>query len=365
MPTELQEITQIAPTWLISMVVIVVVTAIVAVAHSIAVRRGSAALAERHPLISEFLQRSRRPIRYGIVVVGLGLMVRASPLAGEVGATIGSLFTVAFVALAAWATIVFLDLAAAIHLRRFELDVEDNLQARKHYTQVRILRRTAQIVVIILAVGAALMSFEEVRQYGVSILASAGAAGLVLGIAAQPVLSNLLAGVQLALTQPIRIDDAVVVEGEWGWIEEITATYVVIRIWDWRRLIVPLRYFIENPFQNWTRERAAIIGSVLLHADYTVPVEDVRRRLNEIVKSNKLWDGDVVNLQVTDANERTVTLRALVSARNSPAAWDLRCEVREQLIAYLQERHPGALPRFRAGVDIPTGPMPAGAATTG
>jgi small-conductance mechanosensitive channel len=254
--------------------------------------------------------------------------------------------------------IMFLDLAARLHLRQFELDVEDNLQARKHYTQVRILKRTAQIIVIIVAIGAALMSFEEVRQYGVSILASAGAAGIVLGLAAQPVLSNLLAGVQLALTQPIRIDDAVVVEGEWGWIEEITATYVVIRIWDWRRLIVPLRYFIEKPFQNWTRERAAIIGSVLLHVDYTVPVEEIRQKLTDIVKSSQLWDGDVVNLQVTDTSERTITLRALVSARNSPQAWDLRCEVREQLIGYLQQHHPGALPRFRGDMEVAGGDRP-------
>ena len=262
MPTELAEINEYVPTWLISMAAIVCVASAALTLQAIAIGRVVAALGGRRPLVSEFLQRSRCPIRTAILVAAVALIVHVSPLAENTRATTGSWLTVALVGLTAWMIVVFLDLASGIHLRRFALDVEDNLQARKHYTQVRILKRTAQIVVIIVAIGAALMSFQEVRQYGVSILASAGAAGLVLGIAAQPVLSNILAGVQLALTQPIRIDDAVVVEGEWGWIEEITATYVVIRIWDWRRLIVPLRYFIETPFQNWTRERAAIIGEV-------------------------------------------------------------------------------------------------------
>jgi small-conductance mechanosensitive channel len=186
----------------------------------------------------------------------------------------------------------------------------------------------------------------------VSLFASAGVAGLVAGLAARPLLSSLIAGVQIAMTQPIRIDDAVVVENEWGWIEEITSTYVVIKLWDWRRLIVPLSYFIEKPFQNWTREGAAIIGSVFLYVDYAAPVERVREKLNEIVKASRLWDGRVVNLQVSDAKDHAIELRALVSARTSPLAWDLRCEVREKLIAFLRDEYPEALPRQRADLDL-------------
>ena len=188
-------------------------------------------------------------------------------------------------------------------------------------------------------------------QYGVSLFASAGAAGLIVGLAARPVLSNLLAGIQIAMTQPIRVEDVVIVEGEWGRIEAVTSTYVVIRIWDLRRLIVPLSYFIEKPFQNWTYQTADLIGSVFLHVDYTVPVDRVRQELNAIVKSSAKWDRKVAVLQVTDTPAGMVELRALVSARNSGDAWDLRCEVREKLIAFLQREYPDALPRQRVAVD--------------
>jgi small-conductance mechanosensitive channel len=191
-----------------------------------------------------------------------------------------------------------------------------------------------------------------VRQYGVSLFASAGVAGLVAGLAARPVLSNLFAGVQLAMTQPIRIDDVVIVENEWGIVEEITSTYVVVRIWDLRRLIVPLTYFIEKPFQNWTRESSALLGSAFLYVDYRAPVEIIRNKLSEIVKSSKNWDGKVVNLQVTDAKENTVELRCLMSANSAGQAFNLRCEVREQLIDFLQKHHPEALPRQRSEVNV-------------
>lgn len=194
------------------------------------------------------------------------------------------------------------------------------------------------------------MSFEQVRQYGVSLFASAGVAGLAIGLAARPLLSNLIAGVQIAVAQPIRLDDVVFLEGEYGTIEEITTTYVVIKLWDWRRMVVPLSYFIEKPFQNWTRETSALIGSVFLYVDYTVPVEKLREKLMEIARASPLWDGRVIVLQVSDAKDRTVELRALLSARSAPAAWDLRCEVREKLIAYLQEEYPDALPRTRQEV---------------
>ncbi|MGR3363874.1 MAG: mechanosensitive ion channel family protein, partial [Maritimibacter harenae] len=207
----------------------------------------------------------------------------------------------------------------------------------------------------VVTIAAGLMTFESVRQYGVSLLAAGGAAGIIVGLAAQPVLSNLFAGLQLALTQPIRIDDAVIVEGEWGTIEEITATYVVIKVWDWRRLVVPLRYFIEQPFQNWTRESASIIGSVFWYLDYTVPVQEVRAKLEEIIRDSPHWDGKVVNLQVTDTDKDTIALRGLMSARTSPQAWDLRCEIREKIVAWLQETYPEALPRLRGELAMTTG----------
>ena len=234
--------------------------------------------------------------------------------------------------------------------RKHRTDVEDNLSARRVHTQIRILRRVAIVIVVMMTAGAVLLSFPSVRAYGVSLFASAGAAGLVLGFAARPVLTNLIAGIQIALTQPIRIDDVVIVEGEWGWIEEITTTYVVVRIWDWRRLIVPLSHFIEKPFENWTRETAEIIGSVFWHLDYRAPVGAMRSKLDELLAESKLWDGKIANLQVVETSQSTITVRALVSAKTSPKAWDLRCEIREKMIEWLRQDHPQALPIVRAHV---------------
>src|SRR5262249_27696485 len=231
-------------------------------------------------------------------------------------------------------------------------DVEDNLLARKHVTQMRVLKRVVSIVVILITAGAALMTFNAVRQVGVSLFASAGVAGIIAGLAARPLLTNLIAGVQLAMTQPIRLEGAVIVENEWGWIEEITSTYVVVRLWDWRRLIVPLSYFIEKPFQNWTREGAALIGSVLLYLDYTAPIDLIRAKAAEIAQRSQLWDRKVINVQVTDAREHTIEVRVLASASSAPAAWNLRCELREKLIEFLRTEHPDSLPRARAELDL-------------
>ena len=218
--------------------------------------------------------------------------------------------------------------------------------ARKHNTQIRVLVRSADVMLILVTFGAALMTFESVRQYGISLFASAGVAGIIAGLAARPVLSNLMAGVQLAMTQPIRLYDAVVVENEYGTIEEITSTYVVVKLWDLRRMIVPLTYFIEKPFQNWTRETSALIGSVMLYVDYRAPVAVIREKFNEILKQSDKWDGATA-LQVTDLKEGTMELRCLMSARSAGQTFDLRCEVREKLIDFLQKEHPEALPHSR------------------
>jgi small-conductance mechanosensitive channel len=232
-------------------------------------------------------------------------------------------------------------------MNRFQIDTEDNLLARKAVTQMRVLKRTATVVIGFLTLGFALMTFDAVREYGVSIFASAGVAGIALGLAAKPLLGNLIAGVQLAITQPIRIDDVVIINGEFGWIEEFTSTYVVIRLWDWRRMIVPLGYFLENPFQNWTRTSATLIGAVYFHLDHRTPIPALREKLNEIVKASKLWDGKVVNLQVSDTTERTIEVRVLATARSASQVWDLRCEIREKMLSFLQAEHPESLPRRR------------------
>ncbi len=292
------------------------------------------------------------------VVLALGAALPAARFPFPLTIAIGRALLVAFILILGWTAAIALDIAVTVYLRRFRTDVEDNLLARKHVTQMRILQRVGKTLLAIVTVAAALMTFAAVRQYGISLLASAGAAGIILGLSARPVLGNLLAGIQIAITQPIRVEDQVVVEGESGWIETITSTYVVVRIWDLRRMIVPLTYFIEKPFQNWTYESAAQIGSVFLNVDYTVPVERVRRELDAILQASKLWDGKVAGLQVTDTPGSMIQLRALVSARNPGQAWDLRCEVREKLIGFLQAEFPDALPRQRT---VTVEPLPADA----
>lgn len=200
----------------------------------------------------------------------------------------------------------------------YSLDVPDNIKARKIVTQVRILRRIASTVVVVLAVGLVLLQCEPFRELGTGTLASAGIVGIVIGVAAQNTLSDLIAGIQIALTQPIRVDDVVIVEGEVGWIEEITLTYVVVRVWDRRRIVMPIAHFVEKPFRNWTRTSADLIGSVFLHVGYRTPVPDLRDRLHQIVADSEHWDGDVCALHVTDATERSVQLRPLASATNAP-----------------------------------------------
>jgi small-conductance mechanosensitive channel len=241
-----------------------------------------------------------------------------------------------------------IQVGTSLILQRQELTVSDNRRARAIYTQVTMLRKIVTSIVALIAIASMLMVFESVRHFGTAIIASAGVAGIILGFAAQKSIATLLAGVQIALTQPIRIDDVVIVEGEWGRIEEITLTYVVVVIWDWRRLVLPISYFIEKPFQNWTRISADIIGSVFLYLDYNVPLEPLRAEMQRILDNSKLWDRKVAVLQVTDTKQHTIEVRIIVSARDAGQSWDLRCELREQLIKYLQQHYPESLPRIRA-----------------
>jgi small-conductance mechanosensitive channel len=227
----------------------------------------------------------------------------------------------------------------------------DDARAKRVLTRVGILDRTLTAVIVVLTAGGMLMTFPEASAVGASILASAGLAGLVLGVAARPAAENLIAGLQLALTEPFHINDVVIVEGEWGTIEEITSTYVVVRVWDLRRLVVPLRHFIEKPFQNWTRAGASLIAQVTLEVDYSAPVAELRAQVGEIVAGSPHWDRGLWNLQVVEAGERTVRLRILASVADSSHAWDIRCEIRERLISYLQQHHPDALPRMHASLE--------------
>lgn len=304
-------------------------------------------LAERAPYLFSVFTQMRGVTQLGLVILAMFIAIPVAPLDPDTAQWLARLLLIGVIGLIGWAAITALNIGADLYLRQFRIDVDDNLLARKHVTQVRVLLRTGDVLVVIVTIGAVLMTFGPVRQYGVSLLASAGVAGIVAGLAARPVLSNLFAGVQLAMTQPIRLDDAVIVENEWGTIEEITSTYVVVRIWDLRRLIVPLSYFIEKPFQNWTREGSELIGSAMIYVDYRAPVGIIRDKLHEIVKKSKNWDGKVVNLQVTDAKEQTMELRCLMSARSAGQAFNLRCEVREKLIDFLQKHHPEALPHAR------------------
>jgi len=251
----------------------------------------------------------------------------------------------------AWLTTSMLTVIKNFVLKRYRIDEKDNLQARRIYTQLAVIERILKVLIIFLAMTFILLTFEKVRQIGFSLLASAGILSIILGFSAQKSLATLFAGIQIALTQPIRIDDVVIVENEWGWIEEITLTYVVVKIWDQRRLVVPITYFIEKPFQNWTRTTAEMLGTVYLHADYTLPVQEIRAELQRILQNTSLWDHRVGVLQVTDANNRTLELRALMSAEDSPTVWSLRCHVREKLVEFMQHNFPQHLPQLRIDVE--------------
>jgi small-conductance mechanosensitive channel len=344
-----------APAWTIDLAASVLAIVAALACHAILMSLARRAVDSRAVFVKSLLAQTRGPTRLALVIIALSVATAAAPLDPATAASAHHALLIAFIILAGWIGVIAVRLAGQIYSRRLPAGADADVFARKHLTQVRILERTAAAAIVVVTVACVLVTFESVREYGVSLFASAGIAGLIAGLAARPVLSNLFAGIQIAMTQPIRLEDAVIVENEWGWIEEITGTYVVIRLWDWRRMIVPLSYFIEKPFQNWTRQSPALIGSVLICVDYTVPVARIREELTKIVSRSKLWDGQVVNLQVTDAKHGTVELRALVSAANAPAAWDLRCEVREALIAFLQREYPHALPKQRAEVTLNEG----------
>lgn len=298
-------------------------------------------------LINSFIRHAKLPLAWILPFLALLAALPAAHLPHNTLGPIQRAVGLGLIAATGWLAIVCSAIIFDVVSARYRLDVEDNMAARRVHTQAQVLHRIVVVLVLIVTLSVMLMTFPEIKHIGISLLASAGLVGLVIGTAMKSSLSSLIAGVQIAFTQPIRLEDAVVVEGEWGWVEEIGSTYVIVRLWDLRRMVLPLSYFLEHPFQNWTRHSADLLGSVFLYVDYTVPVEEVRKELRRIVQNNPKWRGQVCVLQVTDATTNAVQLRALVDARDSSSAWDLRCEVRESLIQFLQEKYPQGLPRVR------------------
>jgi small-conductance mechanosensitive channel len=321
----------------------------------------------RSQLDDAFGTRLRAPLRLLVPLVAVQLVDSSLRLPPSALQVLTRATTLAFIAAAAWLCIRLLDVLETALLARYPEAAGVDATAKRVATQLHILRRVLVGVVVVVAGAVMLLTFPRVRAVGASLLASAGLVALVAGIALRPALANLIAGVHIAISRPININDVVVVEGEWGRIEEITLTYVVVRIWDLRRLVLPISYFTEKPFQNWTRGSPEIIGTAFVHADYRVPVEVVRQELLRILQASPRWDGKTWALQVTQAGEWTVELRAIMSAADASTAWDLRCEVREKLVDFLQREHPASLPRRRSEqgplADLSAGPGPGPDAT--
>ena len=335
-------------TWLISGAILVGAIVLALVVHFILFFLAERLLRRKQEATpSLFARRVKKSTRLIFPLLALVLAIPLAPLPADLKSMLQHALGLGVIASIGWAIIILTELAGNIIFARYSMDAPDNLAARRIRTQTQVLQRIATLSVSIVTASIMLMTFPAVRHLGVSLLASAGLAGLIVGMAARSTLSSLIAGIQVALTQPIRIEDAVVLEGEWGWIEEINTTYVVVRLWDLRRLVVPLSYFIEKPFQNWTRTTADLLATAMIYVDYSTPVQELREELHRILQSTELWDKRTWALQVTDATERTIQIRALMSARSGPAAFDLRCYVRENLVQFLRTKYPLSLPRQR------------------
>jgi small-conductance mechanosensitive channel len=334
-------------------IVATVAAAAVAVGAVEVVHRIIRRLGRRSVLLADLSQHSHRPFQAAAVAVAVRIAVQLTT-----GYAVGAPWRRAllhFLALvvivtAAWLVASLLLVTQDAALARFRMDVPDNRQIRRIRTQIVMLRRVTVAIIVVLTLGVMLMTFPSVRGVGASVLASAGVAGVVAALAAQSLLGNVFAGLQLAFSDAVRLDDVVVVENEWGRVQELTLTYVVVQIWDDRRLILPTSYFTTKPFQNWTRTNSAVLGTAEFDVDWSVPVQAIREELRRLVEGHELWDGRVCVLQVTEATGGMVRLRALVSAADAGSLWDLRCLVGEHMVAWVRDQRPTALPRIRAEV---------------
>jgi small-conductance mechanosensitive channel len=341
----------LAPAWLVSLVEFGLALAVALVLHAMVFRYLTRRTANQNLFRRSLVKRSSRLVQLMLITLAVGLAAEVAPLTRAQTQFVQLILLFGGILIAASIVSMAMHIWITLYLRRFTQDSTDQFLARKHVTQTHILQRVASFVIWLTAAGVALMSIEGVRQYGVSLLASAGAAGIILGLALQPVLQNLVAGIQIAVTQPVRIGDSLIVENEYGTVEDIKATYVVIRLWDLRRLVIPLSYFLEKPFQNWTRESTNLLGTVMVYLDYSVPVAEMREKVRALLAAHPKWDQKVFALQVTDLKERTVEVRVLMSASDSGALFDLRCDMREAVIGLVQSTWPSALPRLRASLE--------------
>ncbi|WP_454801755.1 mechanosensitive ion channel family protein [Mucilaginibacter phyllosphaerae] len=361
MKDDILELSKQLPPWLWNICVIILVLAIgflVKVSITLTLKFYRDRDANSYSFFRSVLNHLSRPLNHFVPLLTLQILLPFIALrntyTGIVTKTLGILLIISFAHLLICAFRIFEDYI----YHAYDLNKADNLKERKIRTQVQFIRRIIVVSIILIAASVILLSFDNVRKLGAGLLTGVGIGGIIIGFAAQKSLGNLLAGFQIAFTQPIRIDDVLVVEGEWGRVEDITLTYVVLNIWDQRRLILPINYFIEKPFQNWTRTTSQILGTVFLYLDYAVPVDALRAELTDFLSKTPLWDKRVGILQVTDSKERTIELRALVSARNSSEAFDLRCFVREHLIKFVKDNYPDSLPTNRYTAIPPQHPGP-------
>lgn len=302
-------------------------------------------------LAHSLVRHSERPSRWIFPLLATLSILPGLPLSPRLMAALEHLTGLGLIGTTAWLVMLVVEITADVLEARYRTDVADNLIARRIRTQFQMVYRIIVFLVCVVTLAIMLMTFPTIKHIGMSILASAGLATLVVGMAMKGTLANLIAGAQIAFTQPFRIDDAVVIEGEWGWIEEMGTMYVVVRLWDLRRLVLPLSYFLDHPFQNWTRTNAELLANCFLYVDYSAPLDELRAELQRVCAATHLWEGKVCVLQVTDLDAKAMQLRALMDARNSSDAWDLRCLVREKLVDFLRRNHPECLPRLRAEVE--------------
>ncbi len=299
------------------------------------------------PALRQLVRRLRWPAAFGCALLAIRIGLEQAPAASP-GWTAGRQVTViALIAVVTWLAVIALGVLEQALTGRFDITSADNLRARSARTQIHLLRRVANVAVVVIGVIAALRLLPWGRELGTSLLAAGGIIGVVIGVTGRSTIGNVVAGLQIAFAEPIRLEDVIVVEEEWGNVEEITLTYVVIRLWDERRLVLPTSYFVEQPFQNWTRRRSQVTGAVELWVDYNTSLDEMRAELARLAANSLHWDGRKVVLQVTDTSERAMKLRVLVSAPDGPKAWDLRCEIREGLVRWLVGADPRALPVVR------------------